>query len=211
MQSSDEIHLHAKTPTFLLAFPQSSVFHVRFLCRAFCSVSFLMGITQKVLSLLNWSLVCTVSTVTQLAEWCSDQVNMGQKRAGRCQKLSFAFSLCHSIATPNSFCFLVFHHLPPRSSFTLFNDYISLAAVLVSKAGPALRAQTSHILYLLIFKSSLQICLYAHWHLNNPRCNYYFNSWLVRHNFLNFFVWSTKCATDPNPKRFSLLSCPVII
>lgn len=65
---------------------------------------------------------------------------------------------CHS----QIFLLSRFSSSPLCLFFTLFNDHISLAALLVSKAGPVLRVQTSYILYLLTFKSSLQICLCTH-------------------------------------------------
>lgn len=118
------IHLHAKTPFSTHAFPQSSIFHGGVSMRSFLPRFSPDGHHSQAVKLLNCSLAPTVSTVTQLADWSSDRMHKWiRKRAGQC---SSSLMLSLSVATPKSFCSLVFHL---HSSACLlcalfFNDHI---------------------------------------------------------------------------------------
>lgn len=121
------IHLHAKTSTPSLTFPQSSIFHVGFLCRAFCPVSSLMGITHKPLSF--WTALWPALSGVWLSSQADSQIECrtGSQRCRTVPALSSAFSSTPKLLLSShdsshllgSSCFILFIYF-----FNLFNYFI---------------------------------------------------------------------------------------
>lgn len=114
--------------------------------------------------LLNWSLVCTVSAVTPLAEWCSHQmIEEAQRRAAECQS-SLVLSL-HVAPWPlPNLSALSFFILSPPLVFYSMTASVCLHS---QRARQAQRWRANELHSVLTpFKPGL-----THWHLYNPDCN----------------------------------------
>lgn len=91
------IHLHAKHPFPPLAFPQSSIFHVGFLFRAFRPVSPLMGITHKPLSF--WTTLWPTLSVLWLSPHTDSHIICTARPEGEPDSpIAFLYSFFFSIS-----------------------------------------------------------------------------------------------------------------
>lgn len=171
----------------LLAFPQSSIFHVRFLCRAFCTVSFLMGITQKVLSF--WSDLWSVLSVLWLRSQSDARIKRTRRPRGGLQSaralLCFLFmSLCgHS----QIFLLSRFSSSPLRLSFTQWPH--QFVCTLSEQNRHSVDGLTSYILYLRPLNPASLTDIFT----IPTATNHYLNHRLVCQWFSRFLVWSIKC------------------
>lgn len=191
------IHLHAKTPISPLAFPQGSIFHAGFLCRAFCPVSFLMGITLKPLSF--WTALWPVLSVLWLNSKSDSQIECTNGSGGKPDSARALFSLFFtlSVLCCHSQIFLLSHFSSSLLCFsfvcTLFDDHISLSALFVARKVPHWWADKLHpVLIHSLNLASIYVCALSDILTIPTRAaiiNYY-NYRLVSHWV---FVWSIKC------------------